>query len=92
MGQISTALNPSTVWNFCVTDVQVTSAVRKLKRAKSDGRQLLSDNVINAPSFFLALSRLFTATLRHGHITTCMRDAILQPIPKDGGKDQFCSN
>ena len=64
-----------------MTDVQVTTAVGKLTRAKSDGHQLLSDNVINAPSlFFLALARLFTATLRHGHIPTWMRDAILQPI------------
>ena len=91
-GQISTALNPSILGNLCVTDVQVMTAVRKLKRAKSDGRQLLSDNVINAPSsFFLALARLFTAILRHGHIPICMRDAILQPIPKGGGKDQSCS-
>ena len=73
LGQISTALNPSTLGNLCVTDVQVSTAVRKLKRAKSDGRQLLSDNVINAPSsFFLALTRLFTATLRHGHSPICM--------------------
>ena len=73
LGQISTALDPSILGNLCVTDVQVTTAVRKLKRAKSDGRQLLSDNVINAPSlFFLALARLFTATLRHGHIPICM--------------------
>ena len=73
LGQISTALNPSILGNLCVTDVQVTTAVRKLKRAKSDGRQLLSDNVINAPSsFFLALARLFTAILRHGHIPICM--------------------
>ena len=92
LGQISTALNPSILGNLCVTDVQVMTAVRKLKRAKSDGRQLLSDNVINAPSsFFLALARLFTAILRHGHTPICMRDAILQPIPKGGGKDQSCS-
>ena len=88
LGQICTALNPSTIGDLCVTDVQVTTAVRKLMHAKSDGRQLLSDNVINAPSlFFLALARLFTTTLRHDHIPTWMRDAILQPIPKGGGKD-----
>ena len=82
-GFCSTALNPSILGNLCVTDAQLTTAVKKLKRAKSDGRQLLSDNVINAPSsFFLALTRLFTATLRHGHIPICMWDAILQPIPK----------
>ena len=52
LGQISTALNPSTLGNLCVTDVQVTTAVRKLKCAKSDGHQLLSNNVINAPSSF----------------------------------------
>ena len=74
-----------------MTNVQVTTAVRKLKCAKF-GRQLLADNVINAPSsFFLALAHLFTTTLRHGHIPICKRDAILQPIPKGGGKDQFCS-
>ena len=54
LGQISTALNPSTLGNLCVTDVQVTTAVRKLKRVKSDGHQLLSNNVINAPSFSLS--------------------------------------
>ena len=43
LGQTSTALNPSTLGNLCVTDVQVPTAVRKLKCAKSDGRQLLSD-------------------------------------------------
>ena len=52
LGQISTALNPSTLGNLCVTDVQLTTAVRKLKCAKSDGHQLLSNNVINAPSSF----------------------------------------
>ena len=52
LGQISTALNHSTLGNLCVTDVQVTTAVRKLKRAKFDGHQLLPDNVINAPSSF----------------------------------------
>ena len=80
LGQISTALNPSTLRNLCVTDVQVTAAVRKLKHSKSDGRQLL---FINAPSlFFVALACLFTMTLRHGHIPICIRDAILQPFQK----------
>ena len=75
-----------------MTDVQVTTAVRKLKCAKSDGCQLLSDNVINAPSlFFSALARLFTVTLRHGHIPICMGDVILHPNLKGGGKDQSCS-
>ena len=88
LGQISSALNPSILGYLCVTVAQVTTAVRKLKRAKSDGRQLLSDSVFHAPSsFFLALARMFTATPRHGHIPICIRDAILQPIPKGGGTD-----
>ena len=91
-GQISAGLNTDILGSLRVTDVQVITAVRKLKRAKSDGRQLLSDNAINAPSsFFSALARLFTAALRHGHVPICMRDAILQPILKGGGKDRSCS-
>ena len=40
LGQISTALNSSILGNLCVTDVRVTTAVRKLK---FDGCQLLSE-------------------------------------------------
>ena len=65
----------------------VCESVQKLKRGKSDGGSLLSDHVIEAPvSLHLFLANFFTALLRHGHVPSSFRDAILLPIPK-GLKD-----
>ena len=61
----------------------VCESVQKLKRGKSDGGSLLSDHVIEAPvSLHFFLANFFTAILRHGHVPSSFRDAILLPILK----------
>ena len=57
----------------------------------SDGKSLMSDHVLYAPPILASkLSRLFTALLRHGYTSGCLRDSIIQPIPK-GFKDPAMS-
>ena len=47
----------------------------------------MSDHVLRAPPLLASkLSSLFTALIRHGYIAECLRDSIIQPIPK-GLKD-----
>jgi len=47
----------------------------------------MSDHVLRAPPLLASkLSRLFTALLHHGYTAECLRDSIIQPIPK-GLKD-----
>ena len=47
----------------------------------------MSDHVLYAsPIIASKLSRLFIALLRHGCMSKCLRDSIIQPIPK-GYKD-----
>ena len=61
----------------------VVGALRWLKLGKSDGRSLMSDHVLRAPPLLASkLSSLFTALIFHGYIAECLRDSIIQPIPK----------
>ena len=47
----------------------------------------MSGHVLRAPPLLASkLSSLFTALIRHGYIAECLRDSIIQPIPK-GLKD-----
>ena len=65
----------------------VVGALKWLKLGKSDGRSLMSDHVLLAPPLLASkLSSLFTALICHGYIAECLRDSIIQPIPK-GLKD-----
>ena len=65
----------------------VVGALKWLKLGKSDGRSLMSDHVLRAPPLLASkLSSLFTALICHGYIAECLRDSIIQPIPK-GLKD-----
>ena len=51
------------------------------------GKSLMSDHVLFAPlSLAAKLAGLFTSLLRNGHAAVCLRDSIIQPIPK-GSKD-----
>ena len=70
----------------------VSEASSHLKLGKSDGTPLCSNHFICASTVLCEpLSKLFTAILRHGHIPCCLRDCILQPIPKPG-KDPSVSD
>ena len=47
----------------------------------------MSDHVLySLPILASKLAELFTSLLRHGHAAVCLRDSIIQPIPK-GAKD-----
>ena len=62
-------------------------AIGKLKHGKSDGDTLMSDHIIEAPSFICQfLACLFTAMLRYGFMPFSFRDTIIQPIT-EGSKD-----
>ena len=68
----------------CSTSVNtVTEARSHLKFDKSDGTVLNSNHFICAASVLsTCLSKLFTAMLRHGHVTKSLRECVMQPIPK----------
>ena len=61
----------------------VLRAINQLKPGKSDGKSLMSDHVLYAPPILVSkLAELFTSLLQHGHAAVCLRDTIIQPIPK----------
>ena len=63
----------------------VSDALSRIKAGKSDGSTLISNHFIYASSSLTEfLSKLFTAMLRHGYVPQCLRDCIMQPIPKPG--------
>ena len=63
----------------------VSDALSRVKAGKSDGSTLISNHFIYASSSLTEfLSKLFTAMLRHGYVPQCLRDCIMQPIPKPG--------
>ena len=72
----------------------VASAVRKLKRSKSDSLPLLSsDHFINAPhDLMIHLSLLLTMMLKHSYVPTKMLQSVLVPIPKNVKKSLADSN
>ena len=62
-----------------------SEALARIKPGKSDGSNLLSNHYICTSSTLTPyLSKLFTVMLRHGHVPKCLRDCVLQPIPKPG--------
>ena len=68
-----------------VTPDIIQWAIKKLKRGKSDGEALTSDHLISAPvSLSKILAAIVTSLLRHGHMPSCVSDAIVQLIPKGG--------
>ena len=70
----------------------IQKAIKKLKRGKSDGEALTSDHLISAPtSLPKILAPIVTSLLRHGHMPSCVSDAIVHPIPKGGNKDYSLS-
>ena len=73
-----------------VTPDTVQSAIMKLKREKSDGKDLISDHWILAPtSFTKILASVVTSLLQH--MPCCLSDVTIQPIPKGGNKDYSLS-
>ena len=75
-----------------VTPDIIQKAIKKLKRGKSDGEALTSDHLISAPtSLSKILAPIVTSLLQHGHMPSCVSDAIVHPIPKGGNKDYSLS-
>ena len=63
-------------------------SIKKLKRVKFDGGNLLSDHLIFSPcSFVVLLASIITSLLRHGYMPPCFSDALVQPITKGNTKD-----
>ena len=57
----------------------VLDSIKKLKRGKSDGGDLLSDHLIFSPCSFVALlAPITTSLLRHGYMPPCFSDAFVQ--------------
>ena len=70
----------------------IQRTIKKLKRGKPDGEALTSDHLISAPaSLSKILAPIVTSLLRHGHMPSCVSDAIVHPIPKGGNKDYSLS-
>ena len=66
-----------------ISPLTVQEAIKKLKRGKSGSDLLTSDHILNAPPLLHQfLARLFTSQLRHGHISSILKDVTIQPIPK----------
>ena len=57
-------------------------AIKQLKVGNLDGKFLMSDHTLYVPAIFASkMSCLFTALLRHGHVSEGLHDSIIQPIP-----------
>ena len=83
LSEINDSLNQEDMIS-CSTSVNtVTESLSHLKFDQSDGTVLNSNHFICAASVLHTfLSKLFTAMLRHGHVTKSLRDCVMQPIPK----------
>jgi len=91
LDQLHSAITRDDLVTIAVNSGTVVGALKRFKLGKLDGRSLMSDHVLRAPSVLASkLSRLFTALLRHGYTAECLRDSIIQPIPK-GLKDPAIS-
>ena len=89
---VSDSLSAADLKSASITPNVVSEASSHLKLGKSDGTPLCSNHFIcTATVLCKPLSKLFTAILRHGHIPCCLRDCVLQPIPKPG-KDPSVSD
>ena len=82
---IEETLSHSDLESSVVSPEDVAEALSRIKPGKSDGTELISNHFLYAKSILNDfLSKLFTAMLRHGYIPQCLRDCVLQPIPKPG--------
>ena len=89
--QLNSIITEDDLETLIVDTDTVISAIKRLKAGKSNGKSSISDYVLYAPPILASkLSRLFTALLRHGYTSKCLRDSIIQPIPK-GYKDPAMS-
>ena len=62
----------------------VMDSIKKLKRGKSDGGDLLSDHLIFSPcSFVVLLAPIITSLLQ----PPCFSDVLIQPIAKGNNGD-----
>ena len=67
-------------------------SIKKLKRGKSDGGDLISDHLIYSPcSFATPLAPIITSLLRHGYMPPYFSDALIQPIIKGNNRDSSLS-
>ena len=85
--EVSQCISPSILADVTVSSATVVECLGHLKHNKSDGSALSSDFFIHsAPVLADSLASFFSSVLRHGYMPTCIRDCILDPIPK-GQKD-----
>ena len=83
LSEINDSLNQEDMNSCSIAVNTVTEALSHLKSDKSDGTALNSNHFVCAASVLPTfLSKLFTAMLRHGHVTKSLRDCVMHPIPK----------
>ena len=88
--EISASLGDLNIASHKISTATVAEALSHLKYG---GTSLSSDHFLCAsPVLSDFLSNLFTAMLRHGHVPACLRDCILQPIPKPGKDPSLSDN
>ena len=87
LDEVNTSIAKEDLVSVSIDADIVLRAINLLKPRKSDGKSLISDHVLFAPPSLAAkLAGLFISLLRLGHAVVCLRDSIIQPIPK-GSKD-----
>ena len=83
--KVESSLSQSDLASTLVSSGTVSDALSRIKADKSDGSTLSSNHFICASSSLSDyLAKLFTAMLWHGYVPHCLRNCILQPIPKPG--------
>ena len=81
--KVESSLSFSDLASTLVSNGTVSDALSCIKAVKSDGSTLSSNHFIYASSSLTDfLAKLFTAMLWHGYVPYCLRNCILQPIPK----------
>ena len=90
---LSDSLCAADLSSVSITPDTVSEASSHLKWGKFDGTPLCSNHFIcTSVARCEPLSKLFTAILRHGYIPSCLRNCILQPIPKPGKDPSVTDN
>ena len=93
LSDVNSLLTHSDLASICISQSVVSTALSHLKMGNSEGTALLSNHFICASTALTEfLSNLFTIMLRHGHMPNCLRDCILQPIPKPGKDPSISDN
>ena len=72
-------------WLCFVSPAIVSEALSLLKHGKSDGSNFSSDDFLSCSDVVSPfLGQLFTCTIRHGYVSSAVRNCVLQPLLKSG--------